>query len=266
MPEKLRIRVINAQSLDQGDAPKPQVVIEYYWNRIIAAVLLIVAVLPGATFGLLHVFKGSGDKHPEVLVQAENSLKPASTPLADSPILEPAKPMDSDKPIDDATTSKARPSPQVTALADKEGEEMPSVTQAEGVAAHPVQSATESFAASPAPSTVAIFSSDIKRAQLTSGVSEAGPMDSIGPSIPMNAQGLLRVYLFMETDGLKGKILFHDWYWKGRRIAHARIPVKRNPHVAASSKFIDRIMMGPWEVKIVDGRNRVLAQADFLVR
>jgi hypothetical protein len=266
MPEKLRIRVINAQSLDQGEAPKPQVVVEYYWNRIIAAVLLIVAVLAGVTVGLLHVFKGSGDKHPEALAQAANPVEPASTPHADGPILEPPKPMDSAKPVDNAPTGAPKPSTQETALPDKEGVRMPSVTQAEGFAPHPVQSASESVAASSARSTVAIFSSNIKRAQLTSGVSKDEPLDSIGQTIPMNAQGLLRVYLFMETDGLKGKILHHDWYWKGKRIAHARIPVKGNPHTAASSKFIDRIMMGPWEVKIVDERNRVLAQADFEVR
>ena len=82
----------------------------------------------------------------------------------------------------------------------------------------------------------------------------------------MNAKGLIRVYLFMETEGLKGKVLFHDWYWKGKRIAHARIPIKRDANIAASSKFIDRIMMGPWEVKVVDERSRVLAKAAFAVQ
>jgi hypothetical protein len=262
MPEKLRIRVINDQSLDQGEAPKPQVVVEYYWNRIFAAVLLIVAVLAGVTVGLLHVFKGTGDKHAEAVAQAASPVEPAPAPHPDSPIMEPVKPVDSAKPAGIATADETKPPPRETALAGKEGNMMPSVTQAEGAFPLPVQS----VAAPPARPPVVLFSSDIKRAQLTSGVNEAGPLDSIGPTIPMNAQGLLRVYLFMETDGLKGKVLFHDWYWKGKRIAHARIPVKSNPHAAASSKFIDRIMMGAWQVKIVDGRNRVLAQADFEVR
>ena len=143
---------------------------------------------------------------------------------------------------------------------------MLSETKPEGIAVPPVQSAPESVAASSAHATVAILSSNIKRAQLTSSVSKDGPVDNIGLTIPMNAQGLLRIYLFMETDGLKGKVLFHDWYWKGKRIAHAHIPVKRNPDTAVSSKFIDRIMVGPWEVKIVDASNRVLAKANFEVR
>jgi hypothetical protein len=112
---------------------------------------------------------------------------------------------------------------------------------------------------------ISILSRSVKRVLLTSNVIEGEPIDTLGAVIPMNDKGLIRVYLFMETSGLKGQTLFHDWYWKGKRMAHARIPIGRNAHEAASSKFIDRIMMGPWEVKIVDEKGKVLAKAAFEV-
>ena len=91
-------------------------------------------------------------------------------------------------------------------------------------------------------------------------------MDHIAQTIPMNDKGLIKVYFFMETVDLNGNVLFHDWYWKDKRIAHVRMPIKHDLDTAASSKFIDRIMVGPWEVRIVDESNRVLAKADFEVR
>ena len=91
-------------------------------------------------------------------------------------------------------------------------------------------------------------------------------MDKLGRKIHMNAKGLIRVYLFMEAIDLEGKVLFHDWYWKCQRMAHVRIPIKSNPQTAASSKYIDRIMVGPWVAKIVDERNRILAKEVFNVQ
>ena len=70
----------------------------------------------------------------------------------------------------------------------------------------------------------------------------------------------------METADLNGNVLFHDWYWKDKRIAHVQMPIKHDLDTAASSKFIDRIMLGPWEVRIVDESNRVLAKTNFEVR
>ncbi len=113
---------------------------------------------------------------------------------------------------------------------------------------------------------VAVLSNNIKRAQLASNIIGGEPVDSLGPTIAMNERGLLKVFLFIEASGLNGRLLFHDWYWKGKRMAHTRIPIRRDSQTAASSKFIDRIMTGPWEVHLVDARGNILAKAAFDVR
>ena len=147
-----------------------------------------------------------------------------------------AKPLDTLAiPIEGASGSKAKPAPQIAA--------------------------ETSVIAS-----VSILSSKIKRAQLTSGIKEDEPVDHIAQIIPMTDKGLIKVYFFMETADLNGNVLFHDWYWKDKRIAHVRMPIKHDMETAASSKFIDRIMVGPWEVRIVDESNQVLAKAVFEVR
>ena len=240
MPEKLKIRVVNAQSLDRKESSKPKVIVEYHWNRIFAAVFIIVALLAGLIWGGVHLFERSLDKPPVLIEQAAQPAETISPTHADSAMPEASKPKDSDKAVTGAQT--------------------------ESVVFPLAQAASKSVAESPDNLAVAILSGNIKRVQLTSGVKDGAPVDSIGQTIPMNAKGLIRVYLFMETEGLKGKVLFHDWYWKGKRIAHARIPIKRDANIAASSKFIDRIMMGSWEVKVVDERNRVLAKAAFAVQ
>lgn len=111
-----------------------------------------------------------------------------------------------------------------------------------------------------------IRSPAIHRLQLTSDVKDGMPVDELGGALRMNAKGLLKVFLYMETSGLKGRVLYHDWYWKDRRIAHARVPLRHTPQNAATSKYIDRIMVGPWSVKVVDERNTVYAETRFDVR
>ena len=137
-------------------------------------------------------------------------------------------------PIEDASGSKAKPAPPIAA-------DTPVIVS------------------------VSILSSKIKRAQLTNGIKEGEPVDHLPQIIPMNDKGLIKVYFFMETVDLNGSVLFHDWYWKDKRIAHVQMPIKHDLDTAGSSKFIDRIMVGPWEVRIVDESNRVLAKAAFEV-
>ena len=233
MPEKLVIRVVNAQSLKSGEEPKkPKEIVIYHWNRIFAALFVLALLLIGLVWGVMHVFNRPDAPPPAAEATAANSQTLTATP------------------------QPASPRPTVSQVASEPGNKPAPVSP----------SAPKAVADHSAKAEVAIFSGSIKRAQLTSGIIEGEPVDQLDQTIAMNDQGLLRVYLFMETADLKGKALFHDWNWKGRRIAHARMPIKSNGQKAVSSKFIDRIMTGPWEDKIVDQSDRVLAKAGFEVR
>ncbi len=263
MPEKLVIRVVNAPSPDQQDEPKPKVIVEYHWNRIFVAMVLLVAVLAGLVWGGWHLFKRA-DNLPVAIESTANSLGTATQPQAESHIIEDLSTKGS--------AAKATVNAEATGGKPFKIDPLPSSSIQSAPLSAPNQQPTEDAVVSAQPaqtsteSSVAILSDTIKMAQLTSGVRDDKPIDKLSQTIPMNEKGLIRVYLFMETDGLKGNVLFHDWLWKGKRIAHARIPIKRKTHTAASSKFIDRIMLGPWEVKIVDERNRVLAKTAFEVK
>lgn len=266
MPEKFVVRVINTQSLEQNvesNKPKPKTeIVVYHWHRIFAALFVLVVLLAGLIWGGLRIFKQSGEKPPTTYEQAANPAESATEPQFASQRPTELK-QGSGSPLAAVTTGETKPiAPQQRTSAD-----IPATgKQTENTIAPPVQPTSNDVADATVNTSVSILSASIKRAQLTHGIKDDEPVDTLAQTIPMNENGLVKVYLFMETAGLKGKVLYHDWYWKGKRIAHARIPIKRAAHTAVSSKFIDRIMTGPWEVKIVDERGNVLAKTAFEVR
>jgi len=265
MPDKVVIRLINKQPLDQREELKPREVIVYHWNRILGASFLALALITGLIWGGRHLFQRPDDAHQSVIDQAPMTGEQASTVPAGTPMPQAMKRDEKPGSSKPAPGGVNQTMPKAPALAGKAGEKMAPGTQQQGVPATSERDALRSVDTAGKP-VISILSRSIKRAQLTSNVIQGEPVDSIGPTIPMNAKGLIRVYLLMETSGLKGQTLFHDWYWNSKRMAHARIPIKRNSQTAASSKFIDRIMMGPWEVRIVDEKNKVLATTAFEVR
>jgi len=250
MPKKVVIRINNARPIDPIAESNPREIIVYHWRRIFAALAIGSVLLGGVIWAGWQALRT-----PDETKVVDLDQVPGGKALPPAQPLSPPK-----RPAGKAavTESSAVVPPAAQARSDT----------------HPVankHAAKTSETPQPAetrahPAAVSIVSKSIRRAQLTSRIVGDEPVDSLGAVIPMNDKGLIRVYLFTETAGLKGKTLFHDWYWKGKRMAHARIPIRRNDHKAASSKFIDRIMRGPWEVRVVDEKERVLAKAAFDVR
>lgn len=247
MPKKVVIRINNARPIEKIAESNPREIIVYHWRRIFAALAIGSVLLGGAIWAGWPALR---TRHETAAVDPGEVADGKATPA-----VRPTGP-----PKHSADKSVATESPAV----------VPPATQVrpDTRSAANKHAAKTSEAAEPRgrPVTVTILSKNITRAQLTSRVADEEPVDALGAVVPMNDKGLIRVYLFTETSGLKGKTLFHDWYWSGKRMAHARIPVRRNDHKAASSKFIDRIMTGPWEVRVVDDKERVLARAAFEVR
>lgn len=240
MPEKLVIRVVNTQSIKPsqpgaGQVPaSPKTVVVYHWHRIMAALAVCVAMT------VLIVWGASRLRQP---VETAATQPPMPTAAAKPPSNPPVQP-----PLENAAVAAPPPVEIPQAKADTPPQTAPPPSGPDK------------------PASVVILSKNIKRLQLSNGVNDSGPVDSIESPVPMNEKGLVKVFLYMETEGLKGKVLYHDWLWKGRLIAHARIPVRRDQHTAVSSKFIDRIMVGSWEARVVDERGKVLAQTRFDVR
>ncbi len=115
------------------------------------------------------------------------------------------------------------------------------------------------------PASVLITNSAIKAAVLNLSTDKGLPGEVIKQSIVMPEQGLIKVMLSTEMHGMKGKKLFHEWYRNGKRIARVKIPVNTNEQASYSSKFIDKHMIGEWQVKVVDTSAEPYILADFEV-
>ncbi len=237
MADKVVIRLINPRPQEPAEDPVPPQIVVYHWGRIAAALLVIALLLLGLVSGVRHLLRPLDGQAETPVVRTEPPTSVPETRAAQKP------------PSSDSASVPSEPNSPSPANGD--------VKTTTGEATHAAETPSNQ---------VQILSGNIRRAQLTGGVLDGTPQDRLDGIIPMNAKGLIKVFLYMETTGLKGHILYHDWYWKDRLIAHARIPVKRNDQTSVTSKYIDRIMTGPWRVAVVDDRKRVYAEARFEVR
>ncbi|MBS1214307.1 MAG: hypothetical protein H6R26_2924 [Proteobacteria bacterium] len=252
MPDKVVIRLINPRSPSQIEDRAPEPIVVYHWHRIIAALVVVVLLLGGVVAGMRHVLKtsdGAGELPVEQVSLPDEKPNTAAPSAAVQATLPAAELPNEPKPSSSTAVQKPEPASSQPAKVHLEA------------------ATREAARADAAPSSRALIRSrNIRRAQLTSNVVDDEPVDELGAAIPMNGRGLLKVFLYMETAGLKGRVLFHDWYWKDKLIARVRVPVTQNAQNAATSKFIDRIMTGPWQVKVVDERKKVYAEVSFQVR
>ena len=240
MPDKVVVRLITRKPADAGDISAPKQTYVYHWHRIVAALVIILAAISGIIGGVRHF---SSSPAPTAQTAVETAAAPAvnATPIPQNTL------------VKQEPKAAAPLEPDAKKAAEVIGERQPG---GENISQASVSS----------PFKVAIRSPSIKRAQLTSNVVDGQPVDQIGPIIALNGKSSVKVFLWTELDDIKGRKMFHDWYWQGKRVFHARIPVTRSHQSGTSIKFIDRGMTGAWEVKVVDNYDRVYAEARFEVR
>ena len=112
---------------------------------------------------------------------------------------------------------------------------------------------------------VGVVNKSITKAVLTLDLDENKPQEPIPYDLALPEEGIVKVILYTEMQGLKGKTLFHDWYRNGVRQARVKIPVLRNTQSSYSSKFINAQMLGEWQVKVLDSKAASYIEADFRV-
>lgn len=113
---------------------------------------------------------------------------------------------------------------------------------------------------------VEVLSDRIARAQLTNRMEQREPTDHAASVIPMNEEGLVTVYFYTELEKLKGKTVYHDWYLGDKRMARVTVRPGSDSVRAYSSKYIDRHMLGKWQVRVQTADGQRLAQSEFEVR
>lgn len=139
------------------------------------------------------------------------------------------------------------------------------VTEAAPVLADVATSAPVEVAKEEILSPVSTLHHGLSRAELTMNMDGGEPGEPVGYRIQMNDEGIIKLILFTEMDGLRGKTLHHEWYRGDARVARVRIPVNVDQQRSHSSKFINRQMLGVWRVKVVDEQGELYAEANFEV-
>jgi len=280
MPTKntLNLNPLPQQSDDYSRYEKS----EFRWGRIIAAILAILLVI----FILGYLMFSSSD---EVLSESalvtnaseKNSLSEVNTqeqgtskvPLLTSDQIEPIQVesiqvelKSTSQPLTDKLNVVNESTPETTRAQTKskalEKEKIEAVKLAETTSSSIVQTVASSQMK---PASVLIVNSAITRANLSLSIINDEPGKILNHSVVMPQDGIIKVILFTEMSDIKGRILFHEWYLNGKRQARVRIPVNVSHQKSFSSKFINRQMLGQWQVKVVDQNGEPYILADFEV-
>ena len=216
---------------------RPDEIVEYRWDRIIGAILVLVLLVAGVAGGGWYL------------------MAPKPTP---APLFTPVPVI---IPVDRPSPGKAvEPPPSVAALKEAPGQPTGDNAPASGTAQPepPIIGAT--------PARVRILSDKLVRARLTRDVADQEPAGTASALIPMNARGLIRVYLFTEMEGLKGQTIHHDWYLDDEHMARVTMRPRSERTTGSSSKFIDQHMRGNWRVEVTTDQGEQLARTEFGVR
>ncbi len=270
----------------------------YLWGRIFAALFVLILVVGGIIWGALEIF-GTGEQGeqkealvenqaveapplPSVFVDESSSAEPASIQLPKTASREQSE-SDANAGMPDQTNSVqtevaetpvAVPETASGAASTDSGAETAPPQLASQVsepessvepASLPAPAAGESEPSREDAASIELLSDHIIRAQLTTGLEEKEPIDEIPNVLTMDSDGLIRIYLFTEIQGMEGQLHFHDWYLEDERVARVEIRPSVDPMRASSAKYIDRHMVGDWRVEVVTEEGELLAKGEFSV-
>lgn len=288
-----KARPFSGRSSGLPEPEKPQEMYVYHWGRIFAAVFLLLLLVGSIIWGAFEIF-GSGEQNEAVVAHQDGEAPPVTSVSADPPVsAEPLpKTASQEKPEPGASAGMPDQSESVQAEADlagmpvslpesssgtasSESSEEPAPSQLASQESEPAPSAessslpaTNAGASSPGEEGAAsmdIRSDHVIRAQLTTGLEKKEPIDDIPKALTMNSDGLIRIYLFTEIQGMEDQRFFHDWYLDDERVARVTIKPFLDPMRASSAKYIDRHMVGDWRVDVITEDGDILATGAFSV-
>ncbi|MGM0769045.1 MAG: DUF2914 domain-containing protein [Pseudomonadota bacterium] len=235
---------------------EPEEVVVYHWGRIFAALFVLILVVGGIIWGALEIF-GTGEQKEALAENQEVEAPSLPSVYVDQPTS--AEPASIQLPKTASSDSSAEPaSPQ---LARQVSEPVSSVDPAD----LPAPATEESEPSREGAASIKLLSDHVIRAQLSTGLEEKEPIDEIPNAVTMDSDGLIRIYLFTEIQGMEGQLHFHDWYLEDERVARVGIRPSVDPMRASSAKYIDRHMVGDWRVEVVTEGGERLAEGEFSV-
>lgn len=217
---------------------EPEEIVVYHWGRIFAALFVLILVVGGISWGALEIF-GTGEQK-EALAENQKVEAPSlPSVFVDQPAS--AEPASIQLPKTASSDSSAEP------------------------ASLPAPAAGVSEPSREDAASIKLLSDHLLRAQLSTGLEEKEPIDEIPNVLAMDSDGLIRIYLFTEIQGMEGRLHFHDWYLEDERVARVEISPSVDLMRASSAKYIDRHMLGDWRVEVVTEEGELLAKGEFSV-
>lgn len=235
---KIRVR-LQEPPHEAEQAQAPEQTVEYRWDRIIAA-LVITALLIGSVAGISFYLLDRTQKEQPLYQVSPISITNESKNAG----------------IEQPDQAEQKSSVTTSAKDEKEGE---TEKKSEPVNSPKVVSGTPVQVKTKAPE-------HILNARLSTGIRNREPVDTAPELIPMNPEGLIRLFLFTELKDLKGESIHHDWYRDGQRVARVTMTPQLERLKAHSSKYINGNMRGNWRVEVIKDDGELLAETAFEVR
>jgi len=270
----------------QGDDYSNYEESEFRWDRILIAAGMLVSVI--CMFYLVFFSTSESDSSAPVAVIGKDAVEDMELVEERAPSMPIKTNLVEKKPIEARTIT----APEPVSVANIEDEIALTLTTTEDIAQPVIVEAiisedpkpeilekpaeeTMSNARQPKPvdnvisdvkpASVLIVNSGITRANLSLSLKENQPGKALDHSVVMSGKGIIKVILFTEMSGIRGRTLFHEWYLNGKRLARVKIPVNVSLQKSFSSKFINQQMLGQWQVKVIDDQGEPYVLADFEV-
>lgn len=273
---------------------RPEYTYDYHWGRI----LILAALLLSLGGGAYVLFSSPSDTEQTIQTQEFAEVEPLDSKAPASTILPDAVTENSDEPTspqtsidsiantnesseanlaeksqEPAETSAAKEQSTAASQTVHETKEPQQVIAATAIKIEPQANKvshapatiqpTEPQAATDTRTKAKLFTAAIKRAKLTAEVNRREPGETLPAQLTLEENGLSKVYFYTEVIGQVGKTHYHHWYHNGKLKAKVPITIGSNRWRCYSSKYLNHQQTGKWTVKVIDAKNRLLAQSHF---
>lgn len=258
----------------------------YHWNRIIAALVVVLILLVASVYAISLVF--TDEKTTSQLSASESGAEQtrgSAQPPGPGPITDSQAEPDLGR-VDAVAPNYNRPETGVNAVdADQatgpatpenalHKAQLDSETPIPEVPLAPVQVAeTAVKPASLVKPTAAsnsvfhleflqVLSPDVARFVLSSAVKDLEPVGRL-QDITLHNNSAAKVFAYSDINNMKGEHLSYIWKHRDRIVNTVNIGVRSNRWRSYASKNIEQRLAGDWQLELRDSSDRLLAKAGF---
>jgi len=252
----------------------------YHWNRIIAALVVVLILLGASGYAISLVF--TDEKTTSQLSSSEPGVEKArgSTPITNSQAepdfgrVDAVDPNyshpetgvnadDADQETGPATLENALPKAQLDSeIPIPEAPLAP--VQVDKTAVKPTSPVKPTAASNSVfhLEFLKILSPDVARFVLSSAVTDLEPVGSL-QDITRHNNSAAKVFAYSDISNMKGEHLSYIWKHRDRIVNTVNIGVRSNRWRSYASKNIEQRLAGDWQLELRDSSDRLLAKAGF---